>query len=301
LSRRHYDLPPLTTLTAFETAARHLSFKNAAQELSVTPGAVSHQIKALEGELGVMLFERRHRGVQLTPAGQQLFETLRKSFQEISRQLLKVRKYDEAQTITVGSTTAVSALWLSPAIIEFWKEYPEISVNQITQDRPFQDPRSFDFIIKYGQGADPSLAHTAVYRDELVAVAKSELSKQLEHCSLQSLASQKLIHLDAKSQSWTTWSDWFQELGYEGHISVGTRVTSYSVALQFAGQGAGVALGWRRLIRPLIDSHKLTIVGNFAVQAPKQFHIVGPADSELTEQARTLKNWILRDAHLPSI
>ncbi|MCX8955411.1 LysR family transcriptional regulator, partial [Ruegeria sp. NA] len=72
MSRRHYNLPPLTTLSAFEAAARHLSFKEAASELSVTPGAVSHQIKALESELGAALFVRKHRGVELTEDGQDL-------------------------------------------------------------------------------------------------------------------------------------------------------------------------------------------------------------------------------------
>ena len=164
MSRRHYDLPPFTTLSVFEAAARHLSFKNAAQELSVTPGAVSHQIKALEGELGVVLFLRQHRGVELTSEGQALFETLSSSFRQISRQLARVRKDNEADTVTVGSTTAVAALWLSPTIIEFWRDHPDINVHQVTQDRPIENTDDFDFFICYGRAKNPSRCRTLAPR-----------------------------------------------------------------------------------------------------------------------------------------
>ena len=84
MARKHYNLPPLTTLTAFEAAARHRSFKLAAMELNVTPGAVSHQIKDLEGDLGVQLFERQHRSVELTTHGVMLFAVLERSFKRLS-------------------------------------------------------------------------------------------------------------------------------------------------------------------------------------------------------------------------
>ena len=85
LSRRNYNLPPLTSLAAFEAAARNLSFKDAAQELSVTPGAVSHQVKSLEDELGRSLFNRKHRSVEMTEEGELLFSTLSAAFSRIGR------------------------------------------------------------------------------------------------------------------------------------------------------------------------------------------------------------------------
>lgn len=301
MSRRHYQLPPLTTLSAFEAAARHLSFKNAAQELSVTPGAVSHQIKALEGELAVSLFERQHRGVALTPEGRQLFETLANSFRQISKQLTKIRQGVEVETTTVGSTTAVAALWLSPAIIRFWRDYPDINVNQITQDRPFEDPGAFDFVIRYGRDRSSQFSHTPLYRDELVPVATPELAATLGACTLPQLAQQRLIHLDSPSHNWTRWSEWFQQLGYTGDLASGSRVTSYSVALQIARQGAGVALGWKRLIQPMLSSGKLAVVGGYTLPAPHEFHLIGPPDAELSANALLLRNWIIEEARAPSI
>lgn len=301
MSRRHYDLPPFTTLSAFEAAARHLSFKNAAQELSVTPGAVSHQIKALEGELGVVLFRRQHRGVDLTPEGEALFETLTSAFGQISRQLARVRKLGGADAVTVGSTTAVAALWLSPAIIAFWRDHPDVNVHQVTQDRPFETFREFDFIICYGRSPHRSLAHTPLYRDALVPVAAPDLAAALTGCGLDDLARQKLIHLDAVSPSWTRWADWFDQLGYDGEIAHGPRVTSYSVALQMTRKGAGVALGWRRLVAPMIASGKLAVVGSHALPAPHQFYLAGLPDEELSSGARALKSWIIASAQSASV
>jgi len=296
MSRRYYNLPPFTTLSAFEAAARHLSFKNAAQELSVTPGAVSHQIKALEGELGVALFYRQHRGVALTVEGEALFGTLASTFRQISHKLAEVRHFGDADAVTVGSSTAVAALWLSPAIIDFWREHPDINVHQVTQDRPIENVRDFDFFICYGRSVDASLSHTSLYRDDLVPVAAPDIAYALQDCTLGELASQRLIRLDGGSQSWTNWPEWFAQLGYQGEVSTGARVTSYSVALQIARKSAGIALGWRRLIQPMIDTGKLAIVGRHSVPAPHEFFLAGLPDEQLSAGGRLLKNWLVEGA-----
>lgn len=295
MSRRHYNLPPLTTLSVFEAAARHLSFKSAAQELSVTPGAVSHQIKALEGALSTSLFERRHRGVELTANGQALFETLAASFGRISKQLDGIRQSEAMDKITVGSTTAVAALWLSPAIIRFWRDYPDVHINQTTQDSPFTAYDDVDFVIRYGRDRNSPLVHHPIYRDELVAVATPDLVKKHADIRLEELAQKWLIHLDSDARNWTTWSEWFLKLGYDGALAAGSRVTSYSVALQLAGQGAGFALGWRRLVQPMITSGKLAVVEQFRVPAPHEFHLVEYSGDTLSASAQNFKTWLLRE------
>ncbi|MBO9479625.1 LysR family transcriptional regulator [Shimia sp. R11_0] len=301
MSRRHYDLPPFTTLSAFEAAARHMSFKNAAQELSVTPGAVSHQIKALEEELGQALFLRQHRGVQLTEDGKVLFETLGATFKQISQQLSRIRNRGGEEAVTVGSTTAVAALWLSPTVINFWREHPAINVHQITQDRPFDRVRDFDFFIAYGLSGDSTLSQTPIYRDELVPVASPVLAAQLDGIELDALARQRLIHLEAASPSWTRWSEWFERLGYTGDIARGARVTSYSVALQIARKGAGIALGWRRLVAPMLQSGKLVAIEPHTLPAPHRFYLCGQPDETLSDGAQKLKAWILSDAETHSL
>jgi len=294
MSRRFYNLPPLTTLSAFETAARHLSFKDAAQELSVTPGAVSHQIKALEGDLGVALFQRQHRGVTLTADGQALHDVLASSFGRIAKRLDTIRESDDAEKVTVGSTTAVAAFWLSPSIVQFWRAFPDTSVDQLTQDAPFSPRTKFDFYIRYGRDEDQNLPHTPLYRDELIPVATPELADRLKDAALSDLATHWLIHLKSDGRDWTTWHDWFRELNYDGPINKGTQVTSYLVALQLASKGTGLALGWRRLIKPLLDSGDLAIVGQHSLPAPREFYLVESNQDVLSANAISLRNWLLK-------
>ncbi len=295
MSRRHYNFPPLTTLSAFEAAARHLSFKNAADELSVTPGAVSHQIKALEGELQTALFQRRHRGVDLTEDGKALYDVLSTSFGRISKTLETIRNRQSSEKVTVGSTTAVAALWLSSSIIEFWRETPDLNINQISQDRPFRDRPDIDFFIRYGRDADPHLSHTALYRDKLVPVGSPEMAEKLQGADLKTLSRQRLIQLETEDRTWTTWPEWFQQLGYSEPIQLETSVNSYSVALQLARKGVGLALGWKRLITPMLASGKLVPIGTHMVEAPNQFYLVGRPDEDLSENARKLKSWIIEE------
>ncbi|WP_171123634.1 MULTISPECIES: LysR substrate-binding domain-containing protein [unclassified Ruegeria] len=301
MSRRHYNLPPLTTLSAFEAAARHLSFKNAAEELSVTPGAVSHQIKALEGDLGTALFQRKHRGVDLTEDGKDLYEALSSSFTRISKTLGAIRNRASVEKVTVGSTTAVAALWLSPAVIRFWRDMPEVNVDQLSQDRAFRDRPEVDFFIRYGRDSDPSLTNTPLFRDHLVPVASPEVADRLIGASLDQLAAERLIHLESEDRSWTTWPEWFQQLGFNGTIPIESRVNSYSVALQLARKGAGLALGWQRLIQPMQQSGKLVTIGPHQLTAPNQFYLVGRPDEDLSDSARALKNWIIQEVQNGSV
>src|SRR5262245_51233635 len=293
MARRYYNLPPLTTLAAFEAAARHLSFKDAAQELSVTPGAVSHQIKALEGDLGAALFRRRHRSVELAREGEALFQALASSFAKVSQCLQTIRARRSGDVVTVGSTSAVAALWLSPSVIRFWRRFPSINVNQVVQDRQLRNSSELDLFIRYGPEQDPSFEQIELYRDRLVPVASPALAETCKARGLQLLARQRLIHLDSEDRSWTTWDDWFRQLGYDGPISAGMHVNNYSVALQVAQDGAGVALGWKRLVSPLLRGGQLVPIGPHALEAPLSFYIVCRPDAEMTEAARKLRQWIV--------
>lgn len=300
MARRHYNLPPLTTLAAFEAAARHLSFKDAAQELSVTPGAVSHQIKALEGDLGAALFRRRHRAVELTHEGEVLFQALASSFAKIAQRLQTIRARRSGDVVTIGSTSAVAALWVSPSVIRFWRAFPDFNVNQVVQDRLLKNTSELDLFIRYGPEQDPRFEQIELYRDQLVPVASPDLAEALNAGELQLLARQRLIHLDSDDKIWTTWDDWFKQLGYDGPLAAGMHVNNYSVALQIAQDGAGVALGWKRLVSPLFNSGYLAPVGPHALDAPLSFYIVCHPEAEMAEASRKLRDWIVDESRSAS-
>lgn len=293
MARRHYSLPPLTTLAAFETAARKLSFKDAAQELSVTPGAVSHQIKTLESELEVTLFSRKHRGVELTEDGRALFYTLSTAFSQISNSLQSIRDRGLLSVATIGSTSAVSYLYLTRATLRFWGKYPDMQINQIVQDSPFRSTPEVDLYLRYGRAENTEYEQTELFRDNLILVGDRALADRLESTNLEGLARQRLIYLDSSDKTWTTWVEWFRGLGYTGSISPGIRVNNYAVALEAARAGRGLTLGWQHLISPMLKAGKLVSVGSYSLDAPHSFFLVSRPEDELSEAAILLKSWIL--------
>ncbi|MGB3146844.1 MAG: LysR substrate-binding domain-containing protein [Paracoccaceae bacterium] len=293
MARRHYNLPPLTTLAAFEAAARHLSFKEAAQELNVTAGAVSHQIKALEGEIGLALFDRLHRGVALTPQGEALFAALRGAFHDISRVLTEVRRSTDDKSVTICATSAVSSLWLTPRIGQFWRDHPDIAVNQIVSDRPMTDLAKADLFISYGAPRSPLSGAEVLFKDMLQPVCAPELANRIKGTALADLAQERLIHLDSTEASWTNWQHWFAALGYGGPVAKGLKVNNYMIALQAAQDGAGLVLGWQRLIDPLLKTGMLVALGPHTMAAPELFYIAQSDRDNANRAAATLKNWLL--------
>jgi len=292
--RRYYDLPSLNTLAAFETAARNLSFKMAASELNVTPGAVSHQIKALEYELDVILFQRKHRGVELTESGVMLLEVLGRSFNEISSVLSFLKRSPTDPSVSIAATSAVSSLWLTPRISQFWRQHEDIPVNQIVSDSEPGGIEKVDISIVFGKFADNSKIQEELFKDNLVPVASPQIATNCSNFSLAELAQQNLIHLDTDNTKWTTWQTWFANLGYKGKIARGRRVNNYMIALQAAQDGAGIVLGWQRLISPLLETNKLVRLGTKTLKSADGFYLVSNSDELVSPATRTVRNWLLQ-------
>ncbi|MEJ2023226.1 MAG: LysR family transcriptional regulator [Maritimibacter sp.] len=124
----------MSALIAFEAAARCEGFKAAAQELNVTPAAISHQVKALEAELSCALFQRHHRGVDLTETGAYLLVALQRGFEGIDEAVDQLRRRSNRASVTIRLTTAVSSLWLTPKLAQFWKSHADISLAQVVSD-----------------------------------------------------------------------------------------------------------------------------------------------------------------------
>src|SRR5512138_976819 len=130
-----YRLPPLNALRVFEAAARHLSFKEAANELSITQAAVSHQIKSLEDYLGVQLFKRGGRGVQLTEAAKAAMPRLREGFDALAAAVETVRERGGEAELTITSPPVFTARWLMPRLADFAKKEPKIDVRVVANSR----------------------------------------------------------------------------------------------------------------------------------------------------------------------
>ena len=288
--KHHYGLPSLKMIGTFEAAGRLKSFKDAADELHVTPGAVSHQIRSLEQELDMKLFLRESRAVNLTLEGKDLFEVVSSSLNEIGQTVKKLRELNETQHISIGSTTAVLSMWLSQKIAQFWREYGHIQINQEVRDRPFRRPLSLDLIIEYSTNP-PEETSNILFEDTLLPLCSPEFEgKNISR--LEQLSKSYLIHLDAKDTNWTSWANWFETLDYNGEISVRHRVNNYAIALQLAQDGMGVVLRWRHLVKPLIESGSLIPITKYEIAAPGKFYLIQSKGNQ-KKYSKIFSEWLL--------
>lgn len=166
--RRSYGLPSLSALTAFEAAARHLSITKAAEELNVTPGAISKQVRMLEDELGNPLFLRRHRALELTREGETMAAALREGFERISSTYHQVRTAGGQSSVMIGSTMAMAHLWLMPRMAAFWGRHHDIVVDHVISDHPRGlDRPDIDLRLRYGNGEWPDERSAKLYDDRI--------------------------------------------------------------------------------------------------------------------------------------
>ncbi len=298
MATRFYGLPPLTSLAVFESAARHLSMKHAATELNVTPGAVSHQIKALERDIAVPLFRRIHRGIELTPEGEELYAVLAHAFNRTATVLDRLRSGDASSAVTIGATTAVAALWLMPRITAFWREYPDVRINHRISEMPFDLKRAdVELAIRYGRGNWPGEEAAILFGDEIIPVASPEFAARHAGIGAAGLPDLPLIQMEAINRNWTTWSEWFRDMGIPAGRLNGPRFNNYSISLQAAADGIGVGLGWRRLSRSFLESGKLVHFTGLALPAAGNFYLTWSSRDTLSAPGILVRDWLLQESH----
>jgi len=282
----------------FEASARHLSLKKASQELNVTPGAVSKQIKLLEREAGTALFLRGHRSVQLTQHGAALLESITSGFGEIAQEFQRI-KLDVAgsSSITLGSTTAFAQLWLMPRLGAFWRAHQDITINHLLSDTREDVPWGrVDLHVRYGTGTWDGERAVRLFEDRIYPVCSPEFARQNTCVSATDLMRHPLLHLQGVDPTWTTWSEWLKIAGVRPK-ALKTRVFSnYFVALQAAQDGQGIALGWHRLIAPLVKARRLVVCGGISIEAPHAYYLTWSERHSLPRSASVLVEWLLETA-----
>lgn len=292
--RRHYDLPSLNALAAFEAAARHLSLTRAAAELNVTPGAVSKQVKALEDGIGRPLFIRLHRALELTSEGHAVYQSLKDAFERISGTIRQVGLMGSPRTVSIGTTMAFAQLWLMPRLGDFWTRHQDIVIDHIISDRNNEPGRAgIDLRVRYGDGNFTDEASTLLFGDRIVPVASPAFLARHRVKSVHDLSALPLLSVEGVDWTWTTWADFLRAAGAPHRRLSVRRFNSYVIALQAAQAGQGVALGWVSLVRPLIASKLLAQASPAQIEAPQSFYLTWPARQPLREEAAILRDWLL--------
>lgn len=301
MARRFYSLPSLIALAGFEAAARHLSLTKAAEELNVTPGAISKQVRMLEEELGLPLFLRRHRALELTREGETLAGAMRDGFERMSSTFRQIKSLGGQAVATIGSTMAMAQLWLMPRMGAFWNRHHDIVVDHVISDHPHGlDRPDVELRIRYGDGEWPDELSAKLYDDRIFPVASPAFAKAYPVMSVPDLAQRQLLSVEGIDWTWTTWAEFLRDVGHPDRRLNVRRFNSYVIALQAARSGQGVALGWESLVAPLIEAGNLVRVTDAAIEAPHSYFVTWSARRPLSPQAAVLKDWLISLGELNS-
>ncbi len=295
------NLPPLNALRVFEAAARHLSFTKAAEELHVTPGAVSQQIKALEEFIGAKVFRRTNRALLLTDSAQASLPLLREAFDKLEEAARVLAAPGDAKRLNVSVAPSIAAKWLVPRLDRFHDAHPDFEV-WVSADMDIVDfaVDDVDVAIRYGAGEYPGLEVELLMAETIIPVCSPRL--MLGERPLKSpadLADHTLLHDGApdKDDSAPTWPMWLKAAGVCGVDGErGPKFNQSSLVIEAAVAGKGVALAKAALA--LADLEAARLVSPFDVATPSRFayFIVHPASKGRVKAVRAFKAWLMEEA-----
>jgi LysR family transcriptional regulator, glycine cleavage system transcriptional activator len=297
-------MPPLNALRAFEAAARHLSLTKAAQELHVTAGALSHQIRGLEELLGLKLFERRVRSIALTPAGKQLYPGLHSGFIHIRDALAGLSDPGDARVLVISTPPGFTSKWLAPRLYRFSSAYPEIDarVSSSIGNANFTTD-GVDVAVRnlpIDTAPDPELVVEKLIELSFVPVCSPKLIET--HGPFMVPAALKgvpLIHDDTLGNraDVPTWADWFRAAGVDGvDVSRGLRFNSADHALDATVEGAGVLLAHDVLAYDELRTGRLAIPFELTLRSGRAYHFVCPKRRQGHPNVQAFGTWIKVDA-----
>jgi len=288
-------LPSLNGLRAFEAAARHLSFTNAAAELNVTQTAISHQIKRLEEELGIPLFVRQNRALALTPQARDYLPGIRAAFNDLRLATDRLLRKDNDRVLTVSTLASLAAKWLLPRLSAFQEAHPDIDVR-ITTSTSMVDFKGgdVDAAIRYGRGRWAGLRADWLTADQLFPVCSPALLQgERPLRAPEDLAHHTLLHSSAGYDD--DWRLWLTAAGLPADISKqpGLSFDMIFMTLQAAIDGLGVAVGRTTYVEGDLAKGRLVVPFQIRLPADAGFYLVSPEASSDTPKLVAFREWLL--------
>ncbi|KAA3655361.1 MAG: transcriptional regulator GcvA [Proteobacteria bacterium] len=304
-------MPPLASLRVFETAARHLSFKQAAEELHVTPAAVSQQIKALEAHLGVALFHRLTRALALTDAGERLLPGVSEGLAHLAAAVESVDGQSLSRHLRVTVPPAFAGRWLVHRLQRFTEAHPDIDLvlgtAPNTVDAPdLEDVESdlvalregqIDLEVRFGRGSYPGMRTDLLMEVAYVPVCHPDLLKgQRRLKQATDLRFHTLLHDDTavgRSER-VSWEDWLRAAkvrGVDPHR--GPHFSNSSLALEAAMDGMGVVLGLDPMVRRDIEAGRLVRPFDLAIPSRYAYYLVCPVTTAERPAIAQFRHWLL--------
>ena len=297
--------PGLRSLRAFDAAAEHLSFTRAADDLAVTPAAISHQIKELENQLGVSLFTRTSRSMRLTREGEILHAAAHESLEVLSRALMRIKRLENRMQIRVSASPSLAAKWLVPRLDRFLSLQPGADVRvDVSHSVVDFDREDIDIAIRFGEGRYPGLRADMLFQDNVFPVCSPKIiTKDKPLKTPKDLLKHTLIHLDWEAQGspWPNWKMWMKASGindFDDRAGLHFGQTSYAV--QAAIDGMGVALGDSNLVADDIAAGRLVKPFELSLRAPKQFayYVITRPDTTDAPMVDAFRDWCMAEARV---
>ena len=291
---------PLNALRVFEASARHLSFVKASEELSVTPAAVSHQVKKLEEYLGLPLFRRLSRGLLLTESGQSLLSELREVFLGLDKAMERVIDSSSRGTITLSVAPTFAVMWLIPRLQKFYTLHPDIDVRISTSLGLVDFQRDdFDAAIRLGSGHWFGLEAIKLFDESVTPMCSPRLLEGPDALkSPDDLRKHVLLHnhsMDYDPDA-PTWETWLEEAGTSGvDASRGTHFSLPDHGLQASIDGAGVVLGWRSLAAKDVAAGRVVEPFDLTLSLGSSFYLVYPEAHSLRSNITALRDWLVQE------
>ena len=288
-------LPPLNALNAFEAAARHESFTRAAEELCVTQGAVSHQVKALEAELGLKLFNRERQRLAITQAGRAYLAVVRDAFDRIADGTERVLQRQSAGALTVSTSPNFAAKWLVHRLARFGEAHPEIDLRIGASMHHIDFAREdIDLAVRHGDGTAPGLHVSRLCAEELFPVCSPALLRGLDPLRKPSdLGRFTLLH----SGDRTGWSQWLDFAGIQGvDASRGPVISQASMSIDAAVDGQGVALARTALAAWDLISGRLVRPFGPAMPVAFAYWVVCPKTTTRLPKIVAFNEWLQAEA-----
>ena len=291
-SMKRRRLPSLSALRAFEAAARHESAKQAALELSVTATAISHQVRGLETALGMTLFVRKPRQLELTPRGRELQQVLESSFDTISHAIERLSAVPERQTVTLTTTPVVAVRWLLPWIYRLRESHPDIDLRIHATHEPVSlDGLTADMAIRHGDGHWPGLSADKLFDTTLIPACSPGLAKRLG----EDVAAYPLIHFRPQGVliSPMDWPGYQKKAGMSAlNTGAGLAFSDENHAIAAAVGGQGVVLMNRQLIEAELADGRL--VQPFGPELEdRAFFLAYPENRRHDPTLSAVKAWVM--------
>lgn len=286
-------MPDLPVLQAFECAARHGNFTKAAVELNLTQSAVSRQVKALEDQLGVLLFERVRKRVLLSSAGARLLPEATRLLQQAEEMVLLARaSAGDGDVLSIATLPTFGSRWLMPRLPDFLRRHPDLVVNVASRTQPFDlIAENFDLAIHYGEPIWANAVCTYLCGEVILPVASPALLAESGIKTLKDMANAPLLHLATRPKLWVEWfrrNELDDQTAFQGH-----RFDQFSMIIAAAHNGLGLALLPLYLIEDEIASGQLQIAFDQQLPTDNSYYAVLPEGKQESPSAQAFQTWLL--------